>query len=297
LLISNPRSRFGDADLTPVAALLERRGIEVVCHAVDDPAQIPAVIDGHAAGIDGVLLAGGDGTFNTALPAVCRHGLVMGLLPLGTANDLAGTLEIPTDLAAAAEVIAAGRVVRIDLGEANGRLFFNVAHIGLPVAVAAEITDSEKRRWGVIGYLRALRRALRDDRTFRARIACDGRVMRGRFVQVTVGNGRRHGGGMVVDPEAGLTDGRLHLYAVRPQRWWRLLYAAAALRSGHAGPPELVWRLAGEAVRVETQRPLEVATDGEITTRTPVAIRVLRSAIAVYAPATFVQALEGRHAA
>jgi YegS/Rv2252/BmrU family lipid kinase len=274
--------------------VLGRRGIEVVSHAVDDPARIPAVIDQHASSVDGVLLAGGDGTFNTALPAVFRHRLVMGLLPLGTANDLAGTLDIPTDLAAAAEVVAAGEVAKIDLGEANGQRFFNVAHIGLPVAVTAQITDSEKRRWGIVGYLRAVRRALRGNRTFRARIVCDGRVVNGRFIQVTIGNGRRHGGGMVVDPEAGIADGRLHLYAVRPKRWWRLLYAAGALRSGHAGPADVVLRLSGEVVRVETQAPLPVATDGEITTCTPVDIRVLPAAIAVYVPASF---LEARHAA
>ena len=87
--------------------------------------------------VDLVILAGGDGTMNSAVDALVECKLPLGILPTGTANDLARTLEIPTDLAAAAAVIGAGRRHAIDLGCVNGKYFFNAASIGLSAEVTA----------------------------------------------------------------------------------------------------------------------------------------------------------------
>src|ERR671926_181555 len=80
---------------------------------------------------DLVMLGGGDGTMNAAASALVEIGRPLAVLPLGTGNDLARTLGIPLDPLAAAEVAAAGRTRRIDLGLVNGRPFFNVACVGL----------------------------------------------------------------------------------------------------------------------------------------------------------------------
>ena len=74
------------------------------------------------------------------------------LLPLGTANDLARTLGLPLDLAAAAEVIGRGHTRRIDVGLVNGHAFFNVASIGLSADLAGRLTGLDKRRWGRLAY-------------------------------------------------------------------------------------------------------------------------------------------------
>ena len=67
----------------------------------------------------------------------------MAILPLGTANDLARTMSIPTDLEGACTVAANGIRHRIDLGRANDKLFFNVASIGLSVAVARVLLQEQ----------------------------------------------------------------------------------------------------------------------------------------------------------
>ena len=74
--------------------------------------------------------------------ARCATGLTLGILPMGTANDLARTLGIPDELEAAADVILAGHRRRIDLGTVNGKPFFNVASIGLQRRAGAGAFDA-----------------------------------------------------------------------------------------------------------------------------------------------------------
>ena len=77
------------------------------------------------------MVGGGDGTVSSVVDALAGTGVTLGLLPLGTANDLARTLEVPLDLAAACATVANGKVVDIDVGRIGGTAFLNVASLGL----------------------------------------------------------------------------------------------------------------------------------------------------------------------
>src|SRR5690606_36895097 len=90
-----------------------------------------------------VVIGGGDGTLSSTLPVFMETGRTMGVLPLGTANDLARSLEIPLDPLLAAEMLATGDVKRIDLGEVNGRPFCNAVSVGFP----AQVAGAEDRKW------------------------------------------------------------------------------------------------------------------------------------------------------
>lgn len=284
LLIVNPHSRRGADAAGLVADALERAGVPVLRRDCADAGKLPGLIREMAGEVGRVVIGGGDGTMNAAAPGLVGTGLPFGIIPLGTANDLARTLDIPPDPAAAAQVIAAGRLRRIDLGEVNGHLFFNVASIGFGVDLTRALTRDSKRRWGALGYVVAGLRALGRLRPFSVEIIEGGTTHRSRTVHVAVGNGRHYGGGMTMSEDASIDDGRLDLYSLEVESLWRLLLLAPALRSGRHHAWAEIRTLSGDEFELRTRRPRSVNTDGEITTRTPARFRVLRGALEMYVP-------------
>ena len=284
LFVANEKSRRGAEAADAAAAALERGGIRLVREPCADAEGLRAAIRRVAGSVDLVVLGGGDGTMNSAAPALIETGLPLGLLPLGTANDLARTLGIPLELEEAVRVVIEGVPRRIDLGEVNGHPFFNVASIGLSVAVTRELTGEVKRRWGRLGYALATLRALWKMRPFRAEIQHDGEAHRVRTLQVAVGNGRFYGGGMTIDETAAIDDGQLNLYSLEFEGIWKLAMIYPAFRSGRHGLWQEVRTASFQEVEIRTRRPRPVNTDGELTTRTPARFRVLRGAVSVLVP-------------
>lgn len=286
LLVVNRRSRRGNEAGDRVAQALADAGLRVREERCAHAHALSPLIEAQAGTIDRVILGGGDGTLSAALPALLRTGLPLGIVPLGTGNDLARTLGIPVDPAAAAAIIAAGTRRRIDIGEANGQPFFNVASIGFGVDLTRALTHDAKKRWGVLGYAVAAVRALERMRSFTITIEENGRIVhRGRTVHLAIGNGRHYGGGMTVSEQAEIDDGRLNIYSLEVRSRWRLLMLLPAMRRGSHGRWEEVRTLSGGDITVRTRRPRSVNTDGEITTKTPARFRVLPGVLEVFAPA------------
>ncbi len=288
LLVANCKS--GQSEQQQIHACTERlksRGITVDERITDRPEQIPALIRECRDRCDLVVLGGGDGTLNTAAAALLETGLPFAVLPLGTANDLARTLHIPSDPVAACDTILNGRLHRIDLGKVNEHYFFNVAHIGLGEKVSRQLHDGEKQRWGGLSYVRSLIRVVTRYRPFRATIICDSRNIRLRTIQITVGNGRFYGGGIPVTAEARIDDQQLDLYSIQPLPLWQLAVLAPWVRFGHHTKLDRVPALSGRRIEIRTSRPLRIDTDGEITTATPATFEVLPQALAVMVPPAY----------
>jgi hypothetical protein len=144
LMIVNPRARRGAASIAPVRDFLASSGFRLIDEQPTGGDSISDLISRHADRCDLVIVGGGDGTLNAAASALVYTGLPLGVLPLGTANDFARTMNIPLDPLKAAELIVQGRTKHVDLGEVNGHLFFNVASIGFSAELAAELTDRTK---------------------------------------------------------------------------------------------------------------------------------------------------------
>jgi len=282
VLIINRNARSGAEAYEAVVAALADTDIEAV---LPEGETTDASVAAAATNADMLIIGGGDGTLNHFAEAAVAVGLPVGVLPLGTANDLARTLGLPTDPVAACAVIAAGHTRRIDLGEVNGKLFFNVASIGLSVEVASRLTKQFKKRWGVFSYPFAAADAWRAMRSFRARITADGSQQVLRSIQIAVGNGRYYGGGMSVSEDAAIDDGVLDLYCMEPRTIARMAALLPAFRAGRHRANEAVHCLRAPEIRVETSRPMRVNTDGELTTVTPATFRIVPRAIEVFVPA------------
>lgn len=285
LLLVNRHAGNGDADLAAVEETLRAGGITVETLVFPKKHPIPEVIRSRAAEVDCVIVGGGDGTLHSCASAVLNSGLPLGILPLGTANDLARTLGIAPDPVAAARVIAAGSVRRLDLGEVDGHLFWNVASIG-PGPELAERAPTALKSWlGPLAYAVTSIGMLRRLRPFAAEWMRDGHRERVRTLQVSIGNGRHHGGGLTVSKDAEPDDGRLHVYSLEVRRWWRLPFLLPALRRGdHAAWPEIRSFTCRE-LTLDTPDPMPVIADGSHVTATPATFRIRPRAVTVYAPA------------
>jgi YegS/Rv2252/BmrU family lipid kinase len=284
LLIVNAKSRNGAGRLDAAAAALRAHGIEPFHRDCGSREEVSRLIVEHGGEVDLVAVGGGDGTLNAAALGVIERKLPLAILPMGTANDLARTLGIPVDLDAAAEIIAAGRMRRIDLGLVNGQPFFNVASLGLSAELAQKLTRDIKRRFGRLGYGLVALKVLAGARPFRALISSQEGTVRVKTLQIAIGNGRYYGGGNTVEKNAAIDDQHLDLYSLEVSRAWKLALMARSFRYGEHGAWREVRAIRAKEFDVSTRKPRPINADGEIVTETPAHFTIRPAAVAVFAP-------------
>lgn len=233
---------------------------------------------------DAVIIGGGDGSVNHALPALINTRLPVLLIPLGTANNLARTLRLPNSPVQALSLLKHGSITAIDIGVANEIPFVNVIGIGMSARVNRAVAAESKRWFGVMAFaMTALRVAARMT-PFRVTIECDGNIHRSRSWQVTVCNGRNYGNGLTIAENATLTDQRLHALSTEVGKWWHGLGLIPSLLAGQFHANQKVTTFEGREIRILTRRSKHVDIDGDIKTRTPVRVAVLARALKIYVP-------------
>jgi len=290
VLVVNAASRRGAAAATEAATLLRRAGYaDLLVRPVRSGSELARTIDrAVASGPDLLVVGGGDGSLSCAADRVAGTDVVLGVLPLGTANDFARTLEVPADLPGAVEALSSGRVVDVDLGRVDGRAFLNVASLGLSVAVTERLTPGLKRRLGPLAYPAATAAAYRSLTSFDARLEFPGSdhpdLELTDLLQVAVGNGRHYGGGNAVAPNASIDDHLLDVYAIERGTWRDHVSIARFLKDGTFVEHERVHHLTTRAVRVSTDPGLPVNLDGEVVARTPADFTLERNAVRVVVP-------------
>jgi YegS/Rv2252/BmrU family lipid kinase len=284
LALINTSSRRGAEEGGAALDALRAGGAELVQPPVGTREDIDAAIRASIGTVDLIVLGGGDGTMNAAAAALLETQIPFAVLPLGTANDLARVLGIPADPIQAAKVALSARRNRIDLGRANDHLFFNIATLGLSARLARAMDKQTKKRFGALAYpLTVARIGL--GRPFHATILSDQGDIELDAIQIAVGNGRYHGGGIVVHEAAAIDDRLLHLYALAPQSVGSLLAKLPWLLRGRHEITSGVETLTATAFDVTASEPLPVNTDGELTTHTPVRFSVIPEAVEVCIPA------------
>lgn len=283
LLITNPGSRHGNGSMDEIGARFRQQGSvrEIRPERAQD---LPDLIRRHGRDFDRVVLGGGDGTVNLALDALLDVERPLGLLPLGTANDLARSLEIPPDLDKAVDIILSGNLRKVDIAYANGVSFINAIGMGLGPQMTREMDSETKSNWGVLAYPIGLLRAFREPRRFQAVIVADGREEEYDCVQITVANGINYGGGLTIVDDAKLDDGQLDVLIVHEQNRLNLLGSMDRMRSGRTRASDSMWHIRCSKLAITTDPVLDVTFDGELLSRTPIECRVERHALTVHAP-------------
>jgi diacylglycerol kinase (ATP) len=260
-----------------LAAALRERGLGVELHllrAADDAGALAR--QAADAGRD-VVVGGGDGTVAPVAAALIEHpDAALGILALGSFNNIARGYGVPHTLDAAIGVIADGRTGSVDSGRVvrddGDTPFFEAAGIGLDAVGFMAVQIADRRGWR--RALGALWRGLRRRRT-PMRVTIDGRVYRTGSPAVTVSNGPYHGLGFAISPSADPADGQLDVVVFRGMSRLEVLrhFVAVARRRPRRDPRIAEYR--ARRVKIEgTRRPLPAHADGESIGTTPVTLEV-----------------------
>ncbi len=292
LVLVNPKaSRVAEA-LPQLPGWFARRASSTFV-ATGSKDELARALSAHGPSADRIVVGGGDGTISGALPELLALRKPLAVLPLGTANDFANTLGLPTDAFAAAEVALGGRAHQIDVGLVNGHPFLNVASVGVAADVAHAQSTALKRRWRMFAYPISFLRAVRESKPFVGTLVVDDKpAWSGPVYQVSIGNGRFHGGGLTVADHAAIDDGKLDLYLVSPGPVWQLIACITHLKFGFSAPA-LLHRSSATHVRLTTSKPRPIDADGEIKAATPAEFSLLRHGLTVIVPTTLPAAHRG----
>lgn len=291
-ILINPTSGKGrSAKNAPVAvSRLRERGVDVTVLQGSDASQsIELGRRAVADGLDALIACGGDGTVHCALQAVYGSDAALGIIPVGTGDDIARALGLPRkDAAAAADVIAEGRTRLVDYAvvqcaDGTRRAFLAVMSAGFD----SEVNErANTMRWptGTSRYLFATLAELGVFRPTEFTITVDGDTLRQEGMLVAVGNGSSYGGGMYVCPRAYLDDGVLDLTFLTRTSKLTFLTTFPRVFTGTHVDHSSVRTLRGSRVRIEAAGQTAYA-DGERVGPLPVDVEVVPHGLRVFAPA------------
>jgi diacylglycerol kinase family enzyme len=239
-------------------------------------------------GPEGVLVvAGGDGTVGTAAEIIAQTRHVLAIIPTGTGNDVARSLQIPLSPEEAAGTVARGSIAAMDLGTTSAGRFAHAMTVGMTCRFADLVRDER-------GWRRPLRypvcayRAWRDRRPLAIDLQIDGRRVATEQppFQIAIVNAPRLGGRIGVDlPGARVDDGVLHLVVLSSGALRHIIGALAhLLRAGVQRAPRRALVVGGSSFQLQTQVPETVSLDGEPIAATPLVAEVLAGACHVVVP-------------
>ncbi len=239
------------------------------------------------AGYDRIVAGGGDGTVSTVAGAVAATRAALAVLPMGTLNHFAKDLGVPLDLAAAVRTALAGRVIKVDVGEVNGRVFVNNSGTGPYPYIVRQREEQQRHgqpKWVAFGL--AIWAALRRYYRLRVKLRLDEADALARLTPfLFVGNNRYEVNGLEIGRRASLQSGRLWVCAPPAPTRSGLVRTALRGLAGRATDRDLhAFEAAEFWVQANTPR-ISVSRDGEVSVmETPLHYRIRPAALAVIVP-------------
>lgn len=263
-------------------AILDAKGVDYGYARSEHPGHaVELTRQAVAAGEKRIIAVGGDGTVNEVASALYGTGVVMGILPLGTGNDLARTLGLPTEPLEALDVVLNGQVRPMDAGMANDCFFINAAGYGFDVDVLQRVEKYKKRLNGMLPYLLGIAEALFHLRRLKLTLRRPEGITETTGFILVAANGRYLGGGMNATPQADPFDGLLDVCLVKDMPFYKFLPAIARFVKGaHLDLAEVDYFKVQELeLSCPAGGPLDL--DGELKSQPPVVFRALPGAIPV----------------
>jgi diacylglycerol kinase (ATP) len=287
-VILNPASgaQGGLAQLPAIVAALEGIGMQTVISFVGAGAAPDAVAaEAVRERYDMVVAVGGDGTVSSVARGMLQSNVPLGIIPLGTYNNIARSLDIPFALDGALAVLTGGHVRQIDAAMANGKMFMEVAGVGIDARIFPMAEEIKSGSWHRIA---AALRTLRYFRPRKLRIElADGQRIITRPLMALVSNLPYFGVGFAIAPGARADSGDLTLSLFQNFTKLELLQYFAGIAYGRIVQEPRVQTYTSPRIRIATtaRPPIRVQTDGQVVGMTPLVCEVQPGALSVVAPA------------
>jgi diacylglycerol kinase (ATP) len=238
-------------------------------------------------GCEFVVAAGGDGTINEVVNGLANHfeRVVLGVLPVGTGNDFARSIGMPTEIDAAVDLLLSQQTRPLDVVRVSSdalRYFINVSAGGFSGLVDEKLTEELKRSWGPLAYLRSAAEALPDLTDYHTLLSFDdGEQHEIRTYNIVVANARYVAGGIPIAPQARIDDGLVDVLVVPAASMPQLaLLVPQILLGQHLDSNLIIFRRARK-VRVESRPGMWFNADGELVGNQPASFEVLPKALRV----------------
>jgi YegS/Rv2252/BmrU family lipid kinase len=287
-LIVNGKSQRGRSLFTHAKALLIDNGIKLdqsLC--IRKPREIKQnVEDLVSSGIDMIIIGGGDGTISEIVDFGVKKDILFAILPLGTSNSFARSLNMPLDLENAIKVIKSGNTKQIDLGQIGTDYFANTANIGLSVEVNRSVNNDFKRKFGRIAYLPVAIWNLLTFQPFDVTLTGSTGVTKFKCIEILIANGQFQGG-IPLALNANLGNGKLILKMFLCNNWkdkvnllgyWFLSLFKHNIRNRR------IKQFGFDQLKIETRQPMYVDIDGEASIKTPINVSVAEGVLSIIAP-------------
>src|SRR6266700_1775294 len=272
---------------TTIREALATQGIEPeVYYTTPEDAGEGLAREAAGRGAEIVIAAGGDGTLHAVAGGLVNTMSTLAIIPMGTMNNVARSLEIPDSIAGACELITKGATRRIDIGTVNKHIFLEVAGIGLEATLfpAAE----EIKSYGILSTISGVFKGL--DKLFafqptRYLISFDEHRSRLYYaIQISVCNTPYYGARLRFAPRAVIDDGLLDILVYKNFSILEYILHGIAISQGRRPlEPKLVQRKA-KSLRIKSEQPVEIHVDGVYLGHTPATIAVMPGVLRVRVP-------------
>lgn len=288
-LIFNPVAGQGDPDqeLALIQSILgEAFELETTLTTPEVGADVLAQ-EAVDRGVDAIFVSGGDGSVSAAASAVIGTKTPLGVIARGTANAFANALSIPTTIEAACENILKQHTKTIDVARCNGMPMVLLAGIGFEAETVQKANREAKNRLGILAYVLAGLRQLRELEHFEAEVETDDKIISFTASALTVANVAPATSVLAQGPSGlPIDDGNLDLTIVAPANRTSAIAATYhLLQSALSGNPterDDIGYVRSKRFKINTNPPQKVVLDGEMIGTTPITVECVPEGLTVF---------------
>ena len=223
LLILNPAAGTKKANkyLTEIISVFNRADFDTRVYITAGQGDAANAVNKFGKSADLIVCCGGDGTLNETITGIIAANLdvPLGYIPAGSTNDFAGSLKLPSDVVAAAKLIASGSAVQYDIGKFADRYFSYVASFGAFTRASYSTPQNIKNALGHIAYILEGIQELSNLRAEHIRMELDGEVLEDNYLFGAVCNSTSLGGILTLNPKVvDMSDGQFEILLIRAPR-------------------------------------------------------------------------------